>query len=494
MSTHQWRLQNRIKIFVLLVVLATNATHVHCATFNQDLFVGSMTSSTGIRVLGPSAGMNFGQVVSTAGDMNGDQIGDLLVTAPSFLSNTGIVYVLFGMENMQFGAFSFDLATDFVTGPTSGFTIMGAVISAKTGQAACRAGDINHDGIDDILIGAPGLNSGGGAVYVIFGRNVTGGAQAFGNINLGSFSAADGFTIYGAANGDATGVAVAPAGDVNGDGVDDILIGANQADPPGLSPSSNAGACYVVFGRDVVQTGIPFADYNLGVLNPSTGFGILGAALGDTLGRSVAGVGDVNGDSVDDIVLAAPVAISGVGAVYIVYGRNINAGGAAFQTIDLLTLTADVGVRIQGASSGDAFGGAASTPGDVNGDGVQDIIVGARTAEVAGESSSYNSGVTYVMYGRNKLKTPFANAGIGAVLADASQGFRIIGAAVGDQSGYAVSTAGDINSDGVDDVMTSAISAELDASVAGMGFAYVIFGRRGAAPFGDVLLSTIITG
>jgi len=240
MSIYQWRLQSRIKIFVLLVVLAANATHVHCATFDQDFFVRSMTSSTGIRVLGPSAGMNFGQVVSTAGDVNGDQIGDLLVTAPSFLSNTGIVYVLFGIENMQFGAFTFDLATDFVTGATAGFTIMGAVISAKTGQAASRAGDINHDAIDDILIGAPGLNSGGGAVYVIFGRNVPGGAQAFGNINLGNFSSADGFTIYEAGNGDATGVAVAPAGDVNGDGVDDILIGANQADPPGLSPSSNA--------------------------------------------------------------------------------------------------------------------------------------------------------------------------------------------------------------------------------------------------------------
>lgn len=139
MATQRWRLQSRGHIFVRLLVLAVVTTPVCSATFDQDLFVGSMTTPTGIRVLGSSAGMNFGQIVSSAGDMNGDKIGDLILCAPSFSSNTGIVYVLFGMANMQLGAFTFDLAADFVTGPISGFTIMGAAPGAKTGAAGSRA-------------------------------------------------------------------------------------------------------------------------------------------------------------------------------------------------------------------------------------------------------------------------------------------------------------------------------------------------------------------
>jgi len=111
----------------------------------------------------------------------------------------------------------------------------------------------------------------------------------------------------GAIGTDQIGVSVSPAGDVNGDGVDDIIIGSPYADPPALVAYSNGGIAYVFFGRDVAQTGIPFVNFNLGNMNPTVGFRILGAAQNDNLGVSVAGVGDTNSDGVDDIAVGANV-------------------------------------------------------------------------------------------------------------------------------------------------------------------------------------------
>ena len=150
--------------------------------------------------------------------------------------------------------------------------------------------------------------------YVIFGKS-----SGFANIDLTALAPADGFIIQGDAPVDYAGRSVSSAGDVNGDGFDDIIVGASAGDNGGYS----AGEAYVVFGK---STG--FADVDLGAMAPSDGFVIEGAAAGDNAGLSVSAAGDVNGDGFDDILVGAPFNDEGgnsAGAAYIIYGRGFTA-------------------------------------------------------------------------------------------------------------------------------------------------------------------------
>jgi hypothetical protein len=164
---------------------------------------------------------------------------------------------------------------------TNGFTIHGEVAEDQLGYSVSAAGDVNGDGIDDIAIGAPqaephGDNS--GAVYVIFGR--TDGFSAV--LDLASLDGTTGFKIAGS-EGELAGGAVSKAGDVNGDGFDDIILGAKGA----VTNKVNAGAAYVVFGR----AGGGSSVVELSALDGEHGFKISGEAAGDRAGASVSGAG-----------------------------------------------------------------------------------------------------------------------------------------------------------------------------------------------------------
>jgi len=407
-----------------------------------------LLTQANITLDGAAAGDESGLSVAGAGDVNGDGTADVIIGAPRADPNgrdrSGSSYVVYGNATptspVQLG--SLDPAS-------TGFRIDGAVASDFSGSSVAGAGDVNGDGKADVIIGAPNADPNGnnsGSSYVVYG------SASPTDIDLGTLGAA-GFRIDGAAASDFSGGSVAGAGDVNGDGKADVIIGASLADPNG----SRSGSSYVVYGNAT-----PTSPVQLGSLDPaSTGFRIDGAAASDFSGSSVAGAGDVNGDRKDDVIIGAPGADPNgnfSGSSYVVYGSGTPTN------IDLNSLGA-AGFRIDGAAEYDNSGDAVAGAGDVNGDGKADVIIGAPFASNNGRDFS---GSSYVVYGSASPTTVDLNS-LGAA------GFRIDGAAADDWSGSSVAGAGDVNGDRKADVIIGAPSADNNGRDLS-GSSYVVYG------------------
>ena len=208
-------------------------------------------------------------------------------------------------------------------------------------------------------------------------------------IELSSLDGNNGFVINGIDEDDGSGRSVSSAGDVNGDGFDDILIGAPNADPNG---NYKAGESYVVFG-----SGNPFnPSLNLSSLDGTNGFVINGSDLLDQLGSSVSSAGDVNGDGFDDILIGAswadPNGNTRAGESYVVFGSSSGFGSS----LDLSSLDKNDGFVINGIKEYNQSGSSVSSAGDVNGDGFDDILIGAERGDPNGNSYA---GESYVVFG-----------------------------------------------------------------------------------------------
>jgi hypothetical protein len=236
--------------------------------------------------------------------------------------------------------------------------------------------------------------------------------------NLSDLNGSNGFAINGIAADDRSGYSVSSAGDVNGDGFDDLIIGAAYADPNGINA---AGQSYVVFGSN---TGFA-AGLNLSDLNGSNGFAINGIAADDWSGWSVSSAGDVNGDGIDDLIIgarnASPNGINSAGQSYVVFGSNSGFGAG----LDLSALNGSNGFAINGIAAYDDSGRSVSSAGDVNGDGFDDLIIGARRADPNG---LLDAGQSYVVFGSNSG----FGAGLDLSTLNGSNGFAINGIAAVD--------------------------------------------------------------
>jgi hypothetical protein len=276
---------------------------------------------------------------------------------------------------------------------------------------ALAVADMNDDGYGDVAIGtgAPENYSTPGEVIVVLGRA--------GPAHLGLGTASGVIRITGDPD-DRPGHALANAGDVNGDGIDDLLVGAPWSD----SPASGSGAAYLLFGST------SFTDVDLTNLPASRGYRIASSARAH-IGREVAGLGDVNGDGLDDLGIGAPGELPlGAGAAYVVYGSP------AATDLDLAALPAARGFRISGVAgeTGSSIAG-----GDVNGDGLSDVVVAGR--------NGWGSRAV-VIYG----KPTGANV-------DASAMSGSIGFSLGIGGGLSIDdlAVGDIDGDGFADVAIS---------------------------------------
>ncbi len=314
-------------------------------------------------------------------------------------------------------------ADAIVTGVSAGDRL------AQGDPGFASAGDVNNDGNGDLLVAAIRNSDAGyraGSIYLFHGP-ITGNLSA---------SAADA-TLRGEAAEDLAGYGVTGVGDVNNDGYDDIFVTAQQNDAGGL----NAGAAYVVLGPITGTFGLGAADARW-----------TGVGANDQVSDPAYG-GDINGDGTVDLLVGAQfndTAGTDAGAAYILFGPG-TAGGSL----------ASADVVITGEAIGDEAGSSLWAEGDVDGNGIADVLVGARKQDGGGA----DSGALYVLLGPVTTSTSLANA-------DA----KWVGAHPGAEIGWgvSVSTAGDVNGDGYDDIL---VGARFDNDVGTYaGAAYLILG------------------
>ena len=352
-----------------------------------------------------------------------------------------------------------------------GVTAYGRTASERMGTSI-HAGDINGDGIADFIAGAEWADVGSpvrtaaGAVYVWFGRSdFTNRLDA-----AGTDGAPPDLTLWGARTGDHLsaygGVRVA---DVNGDGLNELIVGAPQAEGPGLGAADDRGQVYVVLGRTNFPARIDLA----GLEGPGADVRISGAGSADELSRNNAlATADLNGDGRLDLVMGAQLADgpgnlrNNAGEAYVVYGRSLFPA--------TLNLASEADLTLLGGSSSDFLTsrGALRTA-DVNGDGIADLVVGAPTADGPGDARS-NAGEAYLIFGRTNFPAVLDLALPGHAGASVT-----LVAGVDDQLTFADALAvGDVNGDGLPDILLSAPFADGPSeSRPGAGEAWIVFGR-----------------
>jgi len=396
-------------------------------TTNEGAALVYLGSATGIgttaRIFSSGqTGSEYGFSVATAGDVNGNDVSDLIVGAPEYDgplgSRQGRVFVYHG--NVGPG----------LVNTTADWTMNGLVAVNYFGFNVSSAGDVNNDGYSDILIGEPS--------YSEVGQVSEGRALLF----IGSAAGVVGATISAAAwtaEGDQAGAkmgnCVAWAGDVNGDGYGDVIIGLSTFGD-GTTGLVNEGAARIFLGNAID-------------LNNAFAWEVRGGAAQANFGVYLDGAGDVNGDGYADVIVGAGrYDIFRRGSAYVYLG---SAGGVS--TIPTWTQT--------GGAVFDIYGWCVGTAGDVNGDGYSDVLVGAFWAE----SSLTDEGRAYVYHG-----SPNGLSASGTL--DQTQASAFFGTSV--------SAAGDVNGDGYSDVIVGA--PQYDNGQTDEGRAYVYYGGTGGLP------------
>lgn len=356
-------------------------------------------SSASVFLWGTEEEEEVGWSVSALGDVTGDGWDDLVVGVPNdstFASTSGAAFVVPG-----------PISGDYELG-TAGIAILGTTSGEQVGWSVAGAGDVDNDGYADILVGAYGRSSSTGAAFL-----------AYGPFTSTHYSTSMDITMAGEAAGDQAGGAIAGAGDVDGDGYADILVGAEAESEAG----TETGAAYLLYGPVTNSWGLAYADAKL-----------TGETDWDNAGYSVSSAGDIDGDSLDDVLVGSRWEDSGgsaAGACYLITGPVTG-------TSSLSTAQA----KLIGDTSNQLAGNAMSGMGDLDGDGFGDLVVGAE-----GDASlGTNTGAVFVLLG------PLT----GTVSLRDQAYATIQGDTVGDKLGYAVVSGQDLDADGTPDLVVGA--------------------------------------
>ncbi|ANM29332.1 hypothetical protein ABI59_06590 [Acidobacteria bacterium Mor1] len=432
------------------------------------LHVDPVVSSPSFTAESNQIDARFGFSASTAGDLDGDGFGDLIVGADQYdggQTDEGAVFIYMG------SASGLSSTPDKVIEGNQAFARFGAMVST--------AGDPNGDGFGDVMVGAPSWDGSfrdEGQVFLFIGGR-------------GGIETTPLFTFSGQQDSARCGQAISAAGDVNGDGYDDVIFSSDLFD----NGSSNEGRVYLFYGNRT--HGLVSAGWNV-ESNQTDAF----------MGWSLSGAGDINGDGYDDFIVASPFYDSSFtdrGRVWIYHGAaNPSKTPARI---------------LQGDEASEQFGYSVSRAGDVNGDGYADIIIGSRLwddthgnegrAQIFQGSSggilstplwSRDSNETSAEFGRSVGTAGdvngdgYADVIVGAALEDNGQtdegtarvylggpdgpGSSSYWFGDGDQSdayyGFRVDTAGDVNGDGFSDVLVTAYNYRNGQSGEGRAFVY----------------------
>jgi Ca2+-binding RTX toxin-like protein len=415
----------------------------------------SLDGSNGFVINGIQRSDNLGSSVISTSDINADGIADLIIGAPfadsNGIINAGSTYVVFGGTTVGAAGIVDPSSLD----GSNGFVINGN-FNDGLGSSFISDSDINADGIADLIISAPDADPNGitnaGSTFVVFGGTTVGAA---GIVDRSSLDGSNGFVINGINVGDILG-SRSSTSDINADGIADLIIDAPFADPNGIT---DAGSTYVVFGGTTVGVG---GSLEASSLDGSNGFVINGINRTDRSGRSFISDSDINGDGIADLIISAPSAdpngIINAGSTYVAFGgTNIGVGGS----LEASSLDGINGFVINGINEGDFLGGSVISSSDINADGIADLIISAPLADPNGITEA---GSTYVVFGGT---TVGAGGSVDLSSLDGNNGFVLNGIAVRDLSGYSISGAGDINGDGIDDVIIGALERQSS---------YVVFG------------------
>ncbi len=479
--------------------------------FPAVLPLGSLNGKNGFKIDGENAGDFSGYSLNAKGDINGDGYADLLIGAYGYNSFSGRSYVVWGGKSVG----SNGLISLSSINNTQGIKLDSEVAGEESGLSLSSLGDINQDGYDDFIIGAGYYNNLAGRSYVVYGGPQIGNA---GLLSLGTLNGSNGFKIDGEANS-FSGTGVSSAGDMNGDHVPDIFVAESYYNAQigrsvvlfsgnglgvsgivslaslsstngfkmdgestggdcgftlnalgdvnqdgytdlmvaafGYTTSTQAGRTYVVFGGPNLGS---VGQISLGSLNGVNGFILDGESNNDRSGWTYDGIGDINGDGRADMMISAYGHNSNVGRTYVVFG-GLDIGNTGL--LPLSSLNGTNGFKLDGEVSGDYSGYWVCGPGDVNGDGYEDILIGAY-------GYNGNTGRNYVVFGGNNIGRTGL---ISLVSLNGTNGFILDGEIAGDKSGYAVGSAGDINGDGVMDFLIGAPYRNSST-----GRSYVVFG------------------